>query len=78
MSISDATKQIVRARAEYLCEYYYSPERLRANRFTVDHVIPCSLEPKFRTKQRIIQMDSLILDHLNEKTPFQQVDTLKK
>jgi 5-methylcytosine-specific restriction endonuclease McrA len=44
MSISDATKQIVRARAEYLCEYCHSPERLSANRFTVDHVIPRSLE----------------------------------
>jgi 5-methylcytosine-specific restriction endonuclease McrA len=35
---------MVRARASYLCEYCHSPERLSANRFTVDHVIPRSLE----------------------------------
>jgi 5-methylcytosine-specific restriction endonuclease McrA len=44
MSISDATKQAVRKKAEYLCEYCHSPERLSANLFTVDHVIPRSLE----------------------------------
>jgi 5-methylcytosine-specific restriction endonuclease McrA len=44
MSISDAIKQLVRERAEFLCEYCHSPERLSANRFTVDHVIPRSLE----------------------------------
>jgi hypothetical protein len=44
MSISDATKQAVRKRAEYLCEYCHSLERLSANRFTVYHVIPRSLE----------------------------------
>jgi 5-methylcytosine-specific restriction endonuclease McrA len=44
MLINDATKQLIRARAEYLCEYCHSPERLSANRFTVDHVMPRSLE----------------------------------
>ena len=44
MSISDPTRQAVRERARYLCEYCHSPERLSANRFTIDHVIPRSLE----------------------------------
>jgi 5-methylcytosine-specific restriction endonuclease McrA len=44
MSISDPTRQAVRERASYLCEYCHSPERLSANRFTIDHVIPRSLE----------------------------------
>ncbi len=44
MSISDPIRQAVRERAKYLCEYCYSPERLSANRFTIDHVTPRSLE----------------------------------
>lgn len=44
MSISNATRQTVRERAAYLCEYCHSPERLSANRFTVDHVVPRSLK----------------------------------
>jgi 5-methylcytosine-specific restriction endonuclease McrA len=43
MPISNELKQSVRERAKYLCEYCHSPERLSANRFTVDHVIPKSL-----------------------------------
>jgi len=43
MSINDAIKQAIRERANYLCEYCHSPERLSANRFTVDHIIPRSL-----------------------------------
>ncbi len=43
MPISGELKQIIRERAHYLCEYCHSPERLSANRFTVDHVIPKSL-----------------------------------
>ena len=43
MPISNATKQAVREQANYLCEYCHSPERLSANRFTVDHIIPKSL-----------------------------------
>lgn len=43
MPISDELKQAIRERAKYVCEYCHSPERLSANRFTVDHVIPKSL-----------------------------------
>lgn len=43
MPISDEAKQTIRERARYLCEYCHSLERLSANRFTVDHVIPRSL-----------------------------------
>jgi HNH endonuclease len=43
MSINEATRQIVRERASYLCEYCHSPECLSANRFTVDHLTPKSL-----------------------------------
>jgi len=43
MAISDAVRQNVRERAMYLCEYCHSPERLSANRFTIDHIIPKSL-----------------------------------
>jgi 5-methylcytosine-specific restriction endonuclease McrA len=43
MSVNEATKQAVRERSRYRCEYCHSPERLSANRFTVDHVIPKSL-----------------------------------
>ncbi len=43
MAISDEIKQAVRERARYIREYCHSPERLSANRFTVDHVIPKSL-----------------------------------
>jgi 5-methylcytosine-specific restriction endonuclease McrA len=41
--ISDATKQSVRERARYLCEYCHSLELLSANRFTIDHIVPRSL-----------------------------------
>jgi 5-methylcytosine-specific restriction endonuclease McrA len=44
MAISDVTRQLVRERANYLCEYCHSSERLSANRFTIDHVIPRSLD----------------------------------
>ncbi|PZV08039.1 MAG: HNH endonuclease [Leptolyngbya sp.] len=43
MPIRDAAKQVIRERASYLCEYCHSPERLSANRFTIDHIIPQSL-----------------------------------
>jgi 5-methylcytosine-specific restriction endonuclease McrA len=43
MAIREETRQIVRERANYQCEYSHSPERLSANRFTVDHIIPKSL-----------------------------------
>ncbi|QHV00076.1 HNH endonuclease [Synechocystis sp. CACIAM 05] len=43
MPISEDLKQAIRQRARYICEYCHSPERLSANRFTIDHVIPKSL-----------------------------------
>lgn len=43
MAISDETRQTVREKANYLCEYCHSPERLSANRFTIDHIIPRSV-----------------------------------
>ena len=39
MAIGDSTRQAIRERARYLCKYCHSPERLSANRFTIDHVI---------------------------------------
>ncbi|WP_442936715.1 HNH endonuclease [Nostoc sp.] len=41
--IDDATKEILRRRANYLCEYCHSPERISTTRFTVDHLIPKSI-----------------------------------
>jgi 5-methylcytosine-specific restriction endonuclease McrA len=43
MTIDDATKELVRTRANYLCEYCHSPERISATRFTVDHLLPKSI-----------------------------------
>jgi hypothetical protein len=43
MPISDETRQAVRERAKYLCEYCHSSERLSASRFTIDHITPKSL-----------------------------------
>jgi 5-methylcytosine-specific restriction endonuclease McrA len=43
MAIDDETRQTVRIRANYLCEYCHSTERLSANRFTIDHILPRSL-----------------------------------
>jgi hypothetical protein len=43
MSISDESKQLIRERAKYLCEYCHSSELLSANRFTIDHLVPRSL-----------------------------------
>ena len=44
MPISSEIKQAIRERAKCVCEYCHSPERLSANRFTVDHIIPQSLD----------------------------------
>jgi hypothetical protein len=41
--MSNQFKQVVRVRAQYLCEYCHSSERLSASRFTVDHITPRSL-----------------------------------
>lgn len=43
MPISDVIRQAIRERAKYLCEYCHSSERLSANRFTIDHIVPQSL-----------------------------------
>jgi 5-methylcytosine-specific restriction endonuclease McrA len=43
MPLRDELKRAIRERAEYRCEYCHSPERLSANRFTADHIIPRSL-----------------------------------
>lgn len=43
MAIRESVRQQVRKRANFLCEYCHSPERLSANRFTIDHLMPTSL-----------------------------------
>jgi 5-methylcytosine-specific restriction endonuclease McrA len=43
MSVSEFTKKYVRNRADYLCEYCHSPEKISASRFTIDHLQPRSL-----------------------------------
>jgi len=43
MTISELTKQLVRKRASYLCEYCHSPEKISTSRFTIDHIQPRSL-----------------------------------
>jgi HNH endonuclease len=43
MTINDLQRQRVRQRADSLCEYCHSPEKISATRFTVDHVQPLSL-----------------------------------
>jgi 5-methylcytosine-specific restriction endonuclease McrA len=43
MSIDDTTKEFIRRRANYLCEYCHSPESICTTEFTVDHVIPKSV-----------------------------------
>jgi HNH endonuclease len=41
--INDFTKKYVRKRANYLCEYCHSPEKISTSRFTLDHLQPRSL-----------------------------------
>lgn len=43
MSVSELTRQLVRKRANFLCEYCHSPERISTSRFTIDHIQPRSL-----------------------------------
>ncbi|MGI8502654.1 MAG: HNH endonuclease [Hassallia sp.] len=43
MTIDENTREFVRKRANYLCEYCHSPERICTTRFTIDHLIPKSL-----------------------------------
>jgi 5-methylcytosine-specific restriction endonuclease McrA len=43
MTIPASVRQSVRERANSLCEYCHSPERICSTRFTIDHLIPQSL-----------------------------------
>ncbi|MGB8698181.1 MAG: HNH endonuclease signature motif containing protein [Thermosynechococcaceae cyanobacterium] len=43
MTINERTRQFVRERAKYLCEYCHSPEQSSSDVFTIDHLIPRSL-----------------------------------
>jgi HNH endonuclease len=42
-SINEFTKKLVRNRADGLCEYCHSPEKISTSRFTLDHLQPRSL-----------------------------------
>jgi hypothetical protein len=44
MPISEQDKLAVRKRAHYLCEYCHSSERLSPSRFTMEHIVPQSLD----------------------------------
>ncbi|MCC3532095.1 MAG: HNH endonuclease [Microcoleus sp. PH2017_22_RUC_O_B] len=43
MTLTEATRQYIRQRAKYLCEYCHSPEEISTSRFTIDHIKPRSL-----------------------------------
>ncbi len=43
MRVNDATRKLVRERAEYLCEYCHSSEEASAALFAIDHITPQSL-----------------------------------
>ncbi|MFB2935233.1 HNH endonuclease [Aerosakkonemataceae cyanobacterium BLCC-F154] len=43
MTISNNTRQLVRERANYLCEYCHSLEEASAAQFAIDHILPQSL-----------------------------------
>lgn len=43
MSVSPQTRQYVRQRANFLCEYCHSSEEASTALFTLDHLIPQSL-----------------------------------
>ncbi|NER45650.1 MAG: HNH endonuclease [Symploca sp. SIO1A3] len=43
MSVNERTRQFVRQRAKYLCEYCHSPEQSSSDIFTIDHLLPKSL-----------------------------------
>lgn len=43
MSINDLLKQRIRRRANFLCEYCHSSEKISGIRFTIDHLQPRSL-----------------------------------
>ncbi|WP_228061538.1 HNH endonuclease [[Phormidium] sp. LEGE 05292] len=43
MTISNNTRQLVRERANYLCEYCHSLEEASAAQFAIDRILPQSL-----------------------------------
>jgi 5-methylcytosine-specific restriction endonuclease McrA len=43
MTISIASRQRIRQRANFLCEYCHSSEEASASLFTLDHIVPQSL-----------------------------------
>ncbi|MBD2580165.1 HNH endonuclease [Oscillatoria sp. FACHB-1406] len=43
MTVSSASRQRIRQRAAFLCEYCHSSEEASASLFTIDHLIPQSL-----------------------------------
>lgn len=43
MTINKITRQLVRERAKFLCEYCHSPEWSSADLFTLEHLVPQSL-----------------------------------
>ncbi|MEB3291631.1 MAG: HNH endonuclease signature motif containing protein [Synechococcales bacterium] len=40
--VPDSIRQLVRQRAQFLCEYCHSPEAISPDRFTLDHIQPRS------------------------------------
>lgn len=43
MTVSDATRKLVRERSNFLCEYCHSSEEASAAKFAIDHILPQSL-----------------------------------
>ena len=43
MSVNECTRQFLRQRARYLCEYCHSPEQSSSDISTIDHLLPRSL-----------------------------------
>lgn len=43
MTVLQKVRQLVRERANYLCEYCHSWEEASASRFEIDHIVPRSL-----------------------------------
>ncbi len=62
MTVNERTRQLVRERAKFLCEYCHSPEQSSSDVFTIDHLMPRSLGGSD-------QLDNLALAcrHCNER-----------
>ena len=43
MSVNRATRNLVRSRANFLCEYCHSAEESSSTLFTIDHILPRSI-----------------------------------